>query len=111
MPEVHFYTAAASRDDWIDAGISLLVAIVIARIVDHLIARRGEAVSELVTRGDLSPAARTRLRLIRRLVSAGILLIGAAVAASKFPELENVARAILASSALLDAVSGGDLRG
>ena len=106
MPEVHFYTAAASRDDWIDAGISLLVAIVIARIVDHLIARRGESVSELVTRGELSPSTRTRLRLIRRLVSAGILLIGAAVAASKFPELENVARAILASSALLGLVIG-----
>ncbi len=106
MPEVHFYTAAASRDDWIDAGISLLVAIIIARIVDHVIAKRGESVSELVTRGELSPATRTRLRLVRRLVSAGILLIGAAVAASKFPELENVARAILASSALLGLIIG-----
>ena len=106
MPEVHFYTAAASTDAWIDAGVSLLVAIVIARIVDHLIAKRGETVSELVTRGELSPATRTRLRLVRRLASAVILLIGAAVAASKFPELENAARAILASSALLGLVIG-----
>jgi small-conductance mechanosensitive channel len=106
MPEVHFYTAAASTDDWIDAGIALLIAIVIARIVDYLIAKRGEAVGELVTRGELTPATRTRLRLVRRLVSAVILLIGAAVAASNFPELSSAAKAILASSAVLGLVVG-----
>ena len=106
MPDAHFYTAAASTDAWIDAGIALLIAIVIARIVDYLIAKRGETVSELVTRGELTPATRTRLRLVRRLVSAVILLIGAAVAASNFPELENAARAILASSAVLGLVVG-----
>jgi len=106
MPDVDFYTAAASADDWIDAGIAMLVAIVIARIVDHLIAKRGETVSEVVTRGELSPATRTRLRVIRRLISAAILLIGAAVAASKFPQLSSVAKGILASSAVLGLVVG-----
>jgi small-conductance mechanosensitive channel len=106
MPDAHFYTAAASTDAWIDAGIALLVAILIARIVDYLIAKRGETMSELVTRGELTPATRTRLRLIRRLVSAVILLIGAAVAASNFPELSSAARAILASSAVLGLVVG-----
>jgi small-conductance mechanosensitive channel len=106
MPDVHFYTAAASTEQWVDAGISMLVAIVIARIVDYLIAKRGESVSELVTRSELSPATRTRLRLVRRLVTAVILLIGAAVAASNFPELGNAARAILASSAVLGLVVG-----
>jgi small-conductance mechanosensitive channel len=106
MPNVHFYTAAASADDWIDAGIALLIAIVIARIVDYLIAKRGEAMGELVTRGELTPATRTRLRLVRRLVSAVILLIGAAVAASNFPELSSAAKAILASSAVLGLVVG-----
>ena len=106
MPDADFYTAAISSEAWIDAGIALLVAIIIARIVDHLIAKRGEKVSELVTRGEVSPATRTRLRLVRRLVSAMIILIGAAVAASNFPELESVARGILASSALLGLVLG-----
>lgn len=106
MPDAHFYTAAASTDDWVNAGISLLVAIVIAKIVDRLIAKRGETVGELVTRGDLTPATRTRLRLIRRLVTALILLVGAAVAASNFPELSSAARAILASSAVLGLVIG-----
>ena len=84
----------------------MLVAIVIARIVDYVLARRGETVSELVTRGELSPATRTRLRLVRRLVSAGILLIGAAFAASNFPELSSVAKGILASSAVLGLIVG-----
>ena len=82
------------------------MAIVVARMVDHVIARRGETVSELVTRGELSPATRTRLRLIRRLVSATILLIGAAVAASNFPELSSLAKGILASSAVLGLIVG-----
>ena len=103
---MHFYTAAAETDAWVDAGIALAIAIAIAKIVDHLIARRGEAVSEMVSRGELSPATRTRLRLVRRLVTALILLIGAAVAASNFPELSSAARAILASSAVLGLVVG-----
>jgi small-conductance mechanosensitive channel len=106
MPDAHFYTAAANTSDWVDAGIAIGVAVVIAQIVDRVLAKRGQTVSELVTRGELSPATRTRLRLVRRLVSAVILLIGAAVAASNFPELSSVARGVLASSAVLGLVVG-----
>jgi small-conductance mechanosensitive channel len=106
MPDAHFYTAAASTSDWVDAGIAVGVAVVVAQIVDRLIARRGASVSELVARGELSPATRTRLRLVRRLVSAVILLIGVAVAASNFPELSSVAKGILASSAVVGLVVG-----
>jgi small-conductance mechanosensitive channel len=106
MPEVHFYTAAASASDWINAGIAMLVAAVIAKLVDYVIAKRGQTVGELVTRDELSPSAKTRLRVIRRLVTAAILLIGAAVAASNFPELSSVAKGILASSAVVGLVVG-----
>ena len=106
MPDAHFYTAAASTSDWIDAGIAMLVAIVIAKLVDYVIAKRGQMVGELVAGGQLSPATRTRLRVIRRLVTAVILLIGAAIAASNFPELSSVARGVLASSAVLGLVVG-----
>ena len=106
MLDAHFYTAATTSDDWIAAGTAILVSVVIAKVVDRLIAKRGTRVSEFVTRGELSPASQTRLRLIRRLVSAGILLIGAAVAASNFEELSSAARAILASSAVLGLVVG-----
>jgi len=106
MPDAHFYTAAASTSDWIDAGIALLVAAVIAKLIDYVIAKRGQTVGELVGGGELSPAARTRLRLVRRLVTTVILLIGAAIAASNFPELSSVAKGILASSAVVGLVVG-----
>jgi len=106
MPDAHFYTAAASTSDWVDAGISVGVAIIVAQIVDRLIAKRGERLSEMVARGELSPATRTRLRLVRRLVTAVILLIGVAVAATRFPELSSVAKGILASSAVVGLVVG-----
>jgi small-conductance mechanosensitive channel len=106
MPDAHFYTAAASTSDWIDAGIAMLVAAVIAKLVDYVIAKRGQAVGELVAGGELSPATRTRLQLVRRLITAVILLIGAAIAASNFPELSSIAKGILASSAVLGLVVG-----
>jgi small-conductance mechanosensitive channel len=106
MPDVHFYTAAVSTDDWIDAGVALLVAFLIATVVDRLIARRGTRVGELVTRGELSASAQTRLRLIRRLVYALILMIGTAIAASNIPGLSSIAKGILASSAVLGLVVG-----
>jgi small-conductance mechanosensitive channel len=105
MPEAHFYTAASSGD-WIGAGVAIAVAFVVAQIVDRAIAKRGATVGELVTRGELSPAAQTRLRLIRRLTFVGIVLIGVAIAALKIPEASNIATGLLASSAVLGLVIG-----
>ena len=105
MPEAHFYTAASSGD-WIGAGVAIVVAFVVAQIVDRAIAKRGAKVGELVTRGDLSPAAQTRLRLIRRLTFVGIVLIGVAIAALKIPEASKIATGLLASSAVLGLVIG-----
>jgi small-conductance mechanosensitive channel len=110
MLDAQFYTAATdsgtTSSDWIAAAIAIVVAILIARIVDWLIAKRGASVGELVTRGELSAATMTRLRVTRRLVSAGIILIGVAIAASNFDELSSVAKGILASSAVLGLVVG-----
>jgi small-conductance mechanosensitive channel len=106
MPDAHFYTAATTRDDWIAAGVAIVVAVLIAQIVDRAIAKRGARVGELVTRGELSPATQTRLRLIRRLVYTLFLLIGIAIAASRFDEVSSVAKGILASSAVLGLVVG-----
>jgi small-conductance mechanosensitive channel len=105
MPDAHFYTAATS-DDWIGAGIAIALAFLVAHFVDRAIAKRGATVGELVTRGELSPAAQTRLRLIRRLVFVGIVLIGVFIAALKIPEASNIATGLLASSAVLGLVIG-----
>ena len=106
MPDAHFYTAATDTSDWIAAGVTIVVALVIAHIVDRTIARRGGRMRELVGAGDISPATQTRLRVIRRLVYALIVLIGIAIAASRFDELSSVAKGILASSAVLGLVVG-----
>jgi len=105
MPDAQFYTAASS-DDWIGAGVAIAVAFLVAHFVDRAIARRGAIVGELVTRGELSPAARTRLRLIRRLVFVAIVLIGVFIAALKIPEASNIATGLLASSAVVGLVIG-----
>ena len=105
MPDAQFYTAASS-DDWIGAGVAIAVAFLVAHFVDRAIARRGATVGELVTRGELSPAARTRLRLIRRLVFVAIVLIGVFIAALKIPEASNIATGLLASSAVVGLVIG-----
>jgi small-conductance mechanosensitive channel len=105
MPDPDFYTAGTSHP-WIYAGVAMAVAIVIAQIVDRAIAKRGARVGEVVTRGELSPATQTRLRLIRRLVFLLIVLIGVAIAAANFPGARSVATGILASSAVLGLVIG-----
>jgi small-conductance mechanosensitive channel len=105
MPDADFYTAVATQE-WVNAGVVLLIAFVIAHLVDRQIAKRGTRMGELVTRGELSPATQTRMRLIRRLVYALILVIGAAIAAAQIPAVQSIATGLLASSAVLGLVVG-----
>jgi small-conductance mechanosensitive channel len=98
--------ADVSTEDWVGAVVAILVALVIAFLVDRMLARRGHAVAEAVTRGQLSPEADTRLRFIRRLVYAVIVLIGAVVALSNFDSISRLAGSLLASGAIAAAVLG-----
>jgi small-conductance mechanosensitive channel len=106
MPGVEFYTAAVETSDWIAAGAYILGALVIAEIVDRALSRRGRKLSQAVGVGELSPVVTTRLRLVRRLVFAMIVLIGIALAASQIPAVSRLATGILASSAVLGLVVG-----
>jgi small-conductance mechanosensitive channel len=105
MPDAHFYTATDTRN-WIIAGAAIAVAFVVAQLVDRIVSKRGAQVGELVSRGEISPATKTRLRLIRRLVYALFLAIGVAVAASQIDGVSGVAKGVLASSAVLGLVIG-----
>jgi small-conductance mechanosensitive channel len=87
--------------DVVTALVTVAVAFVIAQVVDHTIARRGGRITD-----GLSPVANTRLRLVRRLIFAVILLIGAMLALSQFDGVKRVATGILASSAVLGLVVG-----
>jgi small-conductance mechanosensitive channel len=91
----------------ITAVATVLGAIVVAQLVDRAIVKRGGRVREAVTgRAELSPEVSTRLRLVRRLVTAGIIIIGLALALTQFPAIKRLATGILASSAVLGLVIG-----
>ena len=84
-----------SNHDWISAAISLLVALGLVAAADRAIRRRS-----------LSRQADTRLRFLRRLVSAAILLLGIALALSQFTGIDKLAASVLASGALAVAILG-----
>ena len=92
--------------DLISAAVTMAVAIAIAFAVDRLVIARTGRVAARVSEGSLSRAAETRLRVVRRLVFVVILVMGAALALSRFAQFERLATGILASSAVLGLVVG-----
>jgi small-conductance mechanosensitive channel len=103
MPGAHFYTAASFVDEHrneITAVGTVIAALIVAELVDRALARRGQHVR------DLSPVTDTRLRLVRRLVFATIVVLGIGFALIQFPSVKRVATGILASSAVVGLVVG-----
>jgi small conductance mechanosensitive channel len=78
------------------AGVVLLVALVLARLVDRTLARRLE----------LRPETLTRFRVLRRSAVAVVVGVGVLSALLVIPEVRAVAGSILASSAILALVIG-----
>jgi small-conductance mechanosensitive channel len=85
----------------VTAIVTVVVAFVIAEVIDRALAKRGGKITQ-----GLSPVANTRLRMVRRLIFASILLIGAMLALSQFEDVKRVATGLLASSAVLGLVLG-----
>ena len=86
--------------DVVTAIVTVVVAIAIAEVVDRTLVRRATKLE------GLSPVANTRLRLVRRLIFAAIVLIGVALALSQFEEVKRIGTGLLASSAVLGLVVG-----
>jgi small-conductance mechanosensitive channel len=96
-----------SHGDEISAAITMLVAVLIAWGVDRFIIGRALSAAENTKdTGEFSREARTRLRLIRRLVFLAIILIGVALALSQFASIKRFATGVLASTAVLGLVIG-----
>jgi small-conductance mechanosensitive channel len=95
-----------ANGDWIAALISLAVAFVVAFTIDRFVIARATRVATKVTDTTVSRAARTRLRLIRRLVFVAIIVVGIGVALAQFDKLNKLATGILASSAVVGLVLG-----
>jgi small-conductance mechanosensitive channel len=93
-------------EHWLRAGGFVLAALVAAFLLDRALARRGLLLAESVARGQLSPETGTRLRFVRRLVYAVILMLGVALALSEFTGLSRLATSLLASGAIAAAVLG-----
>ena len=74
MPGVEFYTAAVPTEDWIAAGVWVAGRVHRGRGRRPAAGRARQALSTAVAGGELSAAATTRLRLIRRLIFAAIIV-------------------------------------
>ena len=96
----------SEHDESITAVVTVVVAVALAQLVDRALLRRARKLSEVVAGRELSAVADTRLRLVRRLVFAVIILLGISLALSQFPAVKRVATGILASSAVLGLVLG-----
>ena len=109
MAAGELYTGAsfvAEHRDELTAAGTVVGALVLAKLVDRAIAKRGEHVGEVVAGRELSPVATTRLLLVRRLVTAVIVVLGIGLALAQFPAVNRLATGILATSAVLGLVVG-----
>lgn len=94
--------ADADAGTWINAGLSILIAFVVATLIDR--AFRARAVQLAAQR--VGPEGATRLRFVRRLLYAAILVIGLAIALSGFTGISKLATSLLASGAIAAAIIG-----
>ena len=103
---ITFASFLSDHDNQITAGATVIFAFVLAEVVDKALIRRGRKLGEAVAGRELSAVADTRLRLVRRLIFAAIIVIGLALALAQFPAVKRVATGVLASSAVLGLVVG-----
>ncbi len=83
---------------WSRIGIAaamILIVVVVAKLVDKRVARRG-----------LTPEAATRYRILRRTIMVTIVFVGVLSALLVIPQVRAIAVAILASSAVLGIIIG-----
>ncbi len=98
-------TAAFYETDWFRAVVYIVIAIVVARVVDFILARRDRAMARLLGKTP-DRADHTRYVMIRRLVFIAILFIGIGIALLQIPAVGTLARAMLASAAIVAGVIG-----
>ena len=96
----------ADNSDVVTAALSIVLALILATVLDRYFARRGHRLAAAVTRGEVSAVLDTRLRFVRRLIYATILMVGIAIALSQFTGLSKLAASVLASGALAAAIIG-----
>jgi small-conductance mechanosensitive channel len=109
MPSAIFPAAAGfwtDHRDEITAAATILIATGVALLIDRALVRRGTKLATSVSGGELSAVTDTRLRMLRRLVFFGIIVLGIALALMQFTVVKRTAAGVLASSAVLGLVVG-----
>jgi small-conductance mechanosensitive channel len=92
--------------DEVTAAATIVFATALALVVDRALSRRGAKLAAVVRGGELSAVADTRLRLLRRLVFVGIIVIGITLALMQFAAVKRTAAGVLASSAVIGLIVG-----
>ena len=103
---MHLAVLLKENGEWGVVIGAIVVSLVLAFIVDRWLSHRAERLAAAVTRGHVSRETETRLRFLRRLVYALILLIGVAIALSQFRAVDDVAASLLASGVVAAAIIG-----
>src|SRR3954451_1107980 len=86
---------------WITAAASVIVSILVAFIVHRAFEQRAR-----LAVGVHSPVLDTRLRFVRRVLIAAIIIVGLFLALNQFASLSRLATSLLASGAIAAAVLG-----
>jgi small conductance mechanosensitive channel len=92
--------------DEITGIVTLLITFAIAAAVDRALRGRARSLAARVAGGELSPVVDTRLRFLRRVIAAAIIVVGLMLAIAQFTALDRLAGTVLASSAIAAAVIG-----
>jgi small-conductance mechanosensitive channel len=103
---MHLAALLKEDGDWGVVIGALVGALILAFIVERALSRRAARLAEAVTRGHVSRETATRLRFVRRLVYAVVLLIGVAIALSQFRGVDEIAASLLASGVVAAAIIG-----
>jgi small-conductance mechanosensitive channel len=103
---MQFAEVLKNDGEWWIVVSAIVGAVVLAFVVERLFSRRAERLAAAVTRGELSRETATRLRFVRRLTYAVILLIGVAIALSQFAAVDEIAASLLASGVVAAAIVG-----
>jgi len=103
---MQFAEVLKDTGEWWIVIASIVGALIVAFIVERLFSRRAEHLATAVSRGELSRETATRLRFVRRLTYAVILLIGVAIALSQFAAVDEIAASLLASGVVAAAIIG-----
>ena len=93
------------HSDWLAALCYFAGTLIVAKVVDALLARHGSGLGRLFGR-DLTMAEQTRLRMARRLIVFAILFVGIATALLQFPQVGTLARGMLASAGITALIAG-----